>query len=278
MTRHTTLRLCAFVIALMCSPSHVWSEGCSDGFAIRDLSALAKLSHNGAAHLNSSVSLPIAELMKSAAKSMACQEFINFYASALKLPSNIVKRSNVAVRNGVVVEFSNSIHPKLCGTIFYENHLRLPSNQDATGSAGTSKEVAAGSQIIAPSPKQTNGYIKIARMVIDSFVEADGRLSTEMSNVVQPYLPSGRGYPAPQMKYLSEIALSFQAEIVGNFERILREEGFDNAEADVFSATSGCAAVLPTASGPDEKLFANYPSAYSDYKKFASQIDAAMGQ
>jgi hypothetical protein len=266
------LATCCVGAVFLCAASPAISEDCSEGFTVRDLQGMAKRARGGTQRGFEPANPIVARLVRSTAKSLACVELINYFASKDKEPSKVVSRSNVATANGVVAELSNALHHNVCGSINYANPQDLPGYLARIESDGVESDV--GHMLV----RENGAYKKTVQSVIDAFVNTEGELAAEMSNVVQPYLPSGSEYSAPSNKYLSEVLVSFESDISAGFGKVRRDEAFDEPTADAFVDACGCAPVLPVASGPDEAQLMNYPSAFGAYKKLLPLIDAATGQ
>jgi len=266
------LATCGVGAVFLCAASLAISEDCPDGFTVRDLQGMAKRARGGAQSGFELANPFVARLVRNTAKGLVCVELINYFASKDKEPSKVVSRSNVATANGVLVEFSNALHHNVCGSINYANPRDLPGYLARIESAGVESDV--GKMLV----RENRAYKKTVGSVIDAFVKTEGQLASEMSNIVQPYLPSGSEYSAPSNKCLSEVLVSFEDEIGAGFGKVRRDEAFDDRAVDTFATACGCAPVLPVASGPDEAQLMNYPSAFGAYKKLLPLIDAATGQ
>ncbi|MDX1921677.1 MAG: DotA/TraY family protein [Alphaproteobacteria bacterium] len=210
-------------------------------------------------------------------KIYACKGFINFYAAKLGMPDDIVRGDYVPDETSARYIFRNKINKDICGVIRYN----VPLQQ-----VGFNDEI-------------DRIYIQYANSNRDDFISTEGQIATEVSNIIQPFLPSGRTLPRPRSEYLDSIINSFQQQvtdrvnnsntqvkqamtaITNKIQEAAGKQGWTSAGTYFLDITRAegqlinGALSIPTAIGPNLDVFKNYPSAFAGYQELMTYLDTA---
>lgn len=266
------------VTHVVCAPSAGNPQNCPSGISMREVKALADSAPQDGAATATSLHPAIARLAANVAKTYACKGMINYYAAKLGLPDDIVEGSPKKIHDALVVEFRNKQHgdENICGTIRYEVPLGLPGH-DAETNIGSwlNRAIRPFKKGVATANENT-AYKALSEDMRNHHVKMEGQISTEISNLIAPYVPSGRDLPLPRNDYLVSIVRSFQQQIGASFKALVEKQKWNIAEVERFVGVSECSIVLPTATGPDEKRLETYPSAFASYKRLKSFLDDAL--
>ena len=266
---------------VVCAPSLLNAQSCSSGFSMRDLKALADAQKKD----HSTAVVPLhpatAQIAARVATTFACQQLINYYADKLGVPNAIVKGTQRVISNALVVEFGNKIHQgdeAVCGALRYEVPIGLPGH-DATRTLAAWMNWA-----ISPVRKdfatsaQNAAHQSLSKDIRNDFLNMESLVATEIEALAQPYFPDGRNLPTPKFGDLTAIAHNFQLQITGSYKKTIEQQKWSRLDEENFSSVSICSAVLPTATGPNEKFFEKYPAAFTGYKQIKTMIEGALQQ
>lgn len=246
------------------APTAGLAQTCSSGFGTLDLSSLADARRNRGSEINMTLQPAIAKLGADLAKIYACKDTINFYAAKLGMPDDIVHGDRAGINDLLVIEFRNKVnpYPSVCGSIRYDVPPTFPDDDGAQGAGAAVK--LAYKDILT----RTRGYVE----------QTEGQIASEVSNLIQPYLPTGKTLPRPRGEYLVSIVRGLQEALVDAFIETVERRKLIPPDNVHLLRSSRCASILPTIAGPRERLLAYYPSAFSSYLELKPLLDTAMKQ
>ncbi len=219
----------------------------------------------------------VQDLANTTVKIYACKGFINYYATQLALPNDIVSASPVPDGVSARYIFGNRVNRDICGMIRH----KVPNTQTGTG-----------------NPQDAQLARLYAQENSDDFINAEGQIATQVSNLIQPFLPSGRTLPKPRTEYLDGIINNFQAVVTARvesstararqaMETLTREiqdaadnQGWTSAGSYFLRITRAegqminGAQNIPEAIGPNIEVFRErYASAYANYQEFLNHLN-----
>lgn len=251
---------------------------------MQDVKALADTKPNDKALTSAPLHPAIAQLVLRVAKIYACQGMINYYAARVGLSNDIVDEppEQKAHDDIFVRRFTNTFYNKfgkdVCGSIRFEVPLGLPGYDAKTRLGSWMNRVARPFNGNGASAVQDAAYRAFAKDTLDLFIGTETLIHSMVDNIIQRYLPHGVYLPAPSAENLIETTFEFQRKLATNLKELSQQKKWSQAEVESFVGVAQCAAILPTATGPDEEIFANYRSAFADYTRFKTLLDEAIAQ
>lgn len=268
-------RICLVVTLAIIVPSTADAQGCPNIFAMQDLEKLAHAKRKATAEVEA-LHPAIAVLAANVAKSYACKGLINFYATNLGLPDDLIGVDRRPTHDALVLEFRNKAHPKesVCGSLRYQVPRGLPGHDAETLGAHWLNWAMGPFRSGIATTTENSAFKEVVKSIHDAFIATEGQIATGISGMIRPYLPSGKDLPRPRVEYIRSSVRGFQTDIASRFTDVAQTSKWRPDELARFVSVSACASLLPVATGPDERLLAQYPSAFADYMRFKTDFDA----
>lgn len=274
------LRYCLVTAIAAALPSAVTAQTCAHGLSMQDLRALNDANRGDSSDAGATLHPAIARLAADVAKAYACKGAINYYANHLGLPGDFVEALSQETPTALVIQFRNKAHQdeSVCGTLRYEAPLGLPGHDAGTRLGDWLNWASRPFRPTVASAAENAAYTNLVKRVHDRFIIAKGQIATTISSMIQPYLPSGKSLPRPRDEYFRSSVSALQRDLIGEFVELVERHKWSTSEIDHFVQAGACTAILPTATSPDERLLARYPSAFADYTRFKADFDAGWKQ
>lgn len=220
---------------------------------------------NKGAHISASADPAMRKLFLHVLKSFACMQIINYHAKQLSLDENVVTFETRLMNGGSEDSFSNKIHASVCGTVRY---YYLPMGITCSATQDASDKVFI--------EKVERPYLDLVRLIHSQLIQVEYDLAVEGGSRAQHYLPEGKGYGKPSAFNASEYIQAFSDHVSESYRSVIANSGLSSADAKRFSSLLKCSVLMPEASGPDMIVFASYPSAFGDYKRFEHDLEEML--
>lgn len=277
--------LSCFVMAIIiCTPSVVLSQSCPGDLSIRDLRTLAEALPKEGGGSAMPLHPAIKAFTSNIIKSYACKHVINDYAEAAGLPNDIVMteppEGTRPVGNVNELNFTNTVYKNVCGTIRWAVSLGLPGYDAKTNFEDWKNRSARWLHGGGPNEVENAVYKAVVSHTFDHSIPLLPEFRLEAVSMIAHYIRSRPDLPSPSTSNENVLALAaqYQNRLATSFNEVVRQQKWSDAELEHFVEVTGCAAVLPAASGPDETNLANYGEAFERYTKFKEMLDGALKQ
>lgn len=276
-------KLCCIAMAVInCAPSLALSQSCPGNLTISDLRALAAASSKAEAGSGTPLHAAIKAFASNVVKSYACKQVINDYAQATGLPNDIVTTGSLEgmrpTGNVSELNFSSEVYKNVCGAIRWEVPLGLPGYDAKTNFEDWKNRAARRLHGGHPNEVENAVYKTVVNHAFDLSIPLLPEFRVEGMSMIAYYPRSRSGSPAssPSRDNVIALAAQYQSKLADSFRAVVQQQKWGDAELEHFAEATGCAEVLPVATGPDEAALMNYGVVFERYTEFKVMLDGPL--